>query len=120
MVSEPTQSDLQLLKAGMGRIERDVDRLDRKLDAFLTAHAAKHDAESASMNLHLREAGESMNRSMRHDGEILNVDKRVEAIETWRHELLGAMGLIKITFGASIISSIIAIASLLALVGGLR
>lgn len=115
-----TVADLQLLKAGVTRIERDMERLDRKFDSFLTQHAAKHDAEQASYNSHILSASESMSRSARHDAEIPQLDKRLETIEVWRHELLGAMGLMRLTFGTSIVASIIAIVSLVALLAGWR
>ena len=111
-------ADLQLLKASTARIEKDVDRLDRKLDTFLTQHAQKHDADQATYNAHVMNATESMTRSLRHEAEIPALEKRMEAIETWRHELLGAMGLMRLTFGTSVLASMVAIASLVILISG--
>ncbi len=107
-----TDADLELVKAGVARIERDVDRLDRKFDSFLTQHQGKHDVEQAAAAAHLLVASESMQRSQRHDAQLPEFDRRLELVETWRHELLGAMGLMKLAFGTSIVSSILAIASL--------
>ena len=111
-------ADLQLLKAGVGRIERDVDRLDRKLDSFLTQHQQKHDQEQAATSAHLLQASESMGRSNRHEAILPDLDRRLETIETWRHELLGAMSLMKLAFGTSIVSSIVAVVSLVILLTG--
>lgn len=113
-----TDADLQLLKASTARIEKDVDRLDRKLDAFLTQHQQKHDADQATYNAHVMVSGASMERSLRHENELPALEKRLESIETWRHELLGAMGLMRLTFGTSVLASIVAIASLVILVSG--
>jgi hypothetical protein len=118
-VSETTEADLQLLKASNARIERDVDRLDRKFDTFLTAHQQTHQVEQSAFNAHLLTSADSMSRSSRHDIEIPAIDKRVEAIETWWHEFRGAMGFMRLTFGTSILASIIAIITLGVLVSGL-
>ena len=108
-------ADLKLLKAGVDRIEKDVERLDRKFDTYLTQHQATHAADQTQMNQHLLLSAESMNRSLRHEQDIPGIEHRIEIIETWRHELLGAMSLVKIAFGTSIISSIVAIVSLVTL-----
>jgi len=114
-MGEAADADLQLLKAGVQRIERDVDRLDRRLDTYLQQHQARHDADAGAMTSHVMSANESMARSLRHDGEIVAMDKRLDVVETWRAELLGAMGLMRLAFGTSIISGIVTVAAVVAL-----
>lgn len=109
---------IQAISSGVGRLERDIDRLDRKLDSFLTQHQTKHDAEQTSYTTHLLAAAESMSRSSRHEGLLTTLDARLEAIETWRHELLGAMRLVKLAMGTSVISALAAIITLVGLITG--
>lgn len=118
-MDEVNTADLQLLKASTTRIERDMDRLDRKLDSFLQQHQVKHDAEQSAANAQLLSTSDIMGRGLRHEGELLAMDHRLETLETWRHELLGAMSLMRLTFGASILASVIGVISLVALLGGL-
>lgn len=44
---------LRSVSDGIGRLERDLERLDRKIDAFLTQHQVKHDMEQQAIQAHL-------------------------------------------------------------------
>jgi hypothetical protein len=101
------------VRSSLARIERDVDRLDRKVDSFLTQHAAKHDTEQQSFNAHLLAAGESMSRSARNESQISSLDTRVESVESWRSELRGAMNLMRLALGTSILSAIVTVFGLI-------
>lgn len=117
-MSEASDADMQILKASNVRIERDLFTLTAKFDAYFTAHQQTHQVEQSAFNAHLLAASESMSRSSRHESELVSMDKRVESIETWWHEFRGAMSFMRLTFGTSILASIIAIASLVLLVSG--
>lgn len=49
---------------------------------------------------------------------LLDHDRRLDAIEHWRAEIHGAIQLTRWTFGASILSAVVMIATLMALLSG--
>jgi hypothetical protein len=106
------------VRSSLARIERDVDRLDRKVDSFLTQHAAKHDTEQQAFNAHLLAAGESMSRGVRNESQLAAIEVRLEVIENWRAELRGAMNLMRLALGTSVLSAIIAILTLVRMLLG--
>lgn len=104
--------------SSLGRIERDVDRVERKLDSFLQAHASKHDTEQNAFNAHLLAASESMQRSLRNEAAMVEVDTRLQSVEDWRRELMGAMGLMRLALGTSVLAAVVAVVTLLRFWGG--
>jgi len=51
---------------------------------------------------------------------VIGHGTRLDSLEDWRAELRGAFRLVTLTLGASILSSVVAVVSLLALVSGAR
>ena len=49
---------------------------------------------------------------------VLHLVNRVDAIESWRDELRGAMALLRFTLGTSIVTGTLAIVSLILLLSG--
>jgi hypothetical protein len=49
---------------------------------------------------------------------VLQHDVDIEALKQWRDELRGAMALVKITLGSSIVAAIVSIAAVVALLNG--
>lgn len=49
---------------------------------------------------------------------VIRQGDRIDRLEGWRDELRGAMSLVKITLGTSILSAIVAILAILAFVSG--
>jgi hypothetical protein len=107
------ETDGREVRSSLARIERDVDRLDRKLDSFLTQHSAKHDTEQAGFNAHLLAASESMSRSLRNEAAVSQLDTRLSTVEDWRQAMLGAMSLMRLALGTSVLSAIVAIVTLI-------
>ena len=44
---------LRSVSDGIGRLERDLERLDHRVDTFLTQHGVKHDLEQQAFQAHL-------------------------------------------------------------------
>jgi hypothetical protein len=49
---------------------------------------------------------------------VISNSNRIDALESWRDELHGAMGLVKFTLGTSIVTGMLAITSLILLLNG--
>jgi hypothetical protein len=109
---ELDESDGREVRSSLARIERDVDRLDRKLDSFLTQHAGKHDTEQQAFHTHLLTAEQINARGISTEKLALELDARLVIIENWRQGMLGALSLMRLALGASILSAILAIVTL--------
>lgn len=93
-------------RASLGRIERDIEHLDRKFDAFISQHQIKHDTDQSNYNSHLITSATTAASASRAETAVNLLDTKVDTIEIWRHELLGAMRLVKLAFGTSILSAL--------------
>lgn len=49
---------------------------------------------------------------------VLDHDRKIDSLMSWRSELRGAMALVKITLGASIVSGLVSIITIFALLSG--
>jgi len=49
---------------------------------------------------------------------ILDHDRDIDSLKAWRNELRGALALVKLTLGASLVSGIVAVLALVGLVAG--
>ncbi len=49
---------------------------------------------------------------------VLDHDKAIDSLETWRSELRGALGLVRFALGASVVSGIATIIAIVQMVGG--
>lgn len=94
------------VRGSLGRIERDIEHLDRKFDSFIQQHTSKHDTDQSNYNQHLIAASQDSARAVRAEAGVAVLDAKVDTIEVWRHELLGAMRLVRIAFGTSILSAV--------------
>jgi hypothetical protein len=119
------EQPLRGLSDGIGRLERDLERLDRKVDAFLTQHQAKHDMEQQALQSHLlnsakaTEQAQGLNDRVRaQDGSMLAIGKRLETLELERAQVIGAWRLMKFVLGASLLSLLVNIVALAGIVSG--
>jgi hypothetical protein len=116
---------LRSLSDGIGRLERDLERLDRKVDGFLTQHQAKHDIEQQALQTHLlnsakaSEQAQGLNDRVRvQDGTLMAIDKRLETLELERAQVIGAWRLMKFVLGASLLSLLVNIVALAGVLSG--
>jgi hypothetical protein len=49
---------------------------------------------------------------------VLDHDRDIESLKSWRSELRGAMQLVKLTLGASLVSGVVAVLALVGLIAG--
>jgi hypothetical protein len=116
---------LRGLSDGIGRLERDLERLDRKVDTFLTQHQAKHDMEQQAFGAHLLSSAKASeqtqglsDRVKAQDGLMLAIDKRLETLELERAQVIGAWRLMRFVLGASLLSLLVNIVALAGVVSG--
>ncbi len=51
---------------------------------------------------------------------VLTHDRRLDSLDTWRSELHGALALMKVAFGTSIVSAVVSILAVALMLGGLQ
>jgi hypothetical protein len=116
---------LRSVSDGIGRLERDLERLDRKVDVFLTQHQAKHDLEQQTFQSHLLASVKSseqaqglVDRVGLQERTVSALDQRLETLELERAQVLGAWRLMKFVLGASLLSLLVNIVALAGVISG--
>jgi hypothetical protein len=51
---------------------------------------------------------------------VLDHDRKIDGLLAWRSEIRGALGLMKVAFGASILSAVVSILAVAQMMGGTR
>jgi hypothetical protein len=59
-----------------------------------------------------------MSRGVRNESQLAAIEVRLEVIENWRAELRGAMNLMRLALGTSVLSAIIAMLTLIRMLLG--
>ncbi len=119
------QQPLRTVSDGIGRLERDLERLDRKVDVFLTQHQAKHDLEQQAFQAHLLASVKSSEQAQGlsdrvglQERTVSAIDQRLETLELERAQVLGAWRLMKFVLGASLLSLLVNIVALAGVISG--
>ena len=119
------QQPLRTVSDGIGRLERDLERLDRKVDVFLTQHQAKHDLEQQAFQSHLLASVKSSEQAQGlsdrvglQERTVSAIDQRLETLELERAQVLGAWRLMKFVLGASLLSLLVNIVALAGVISG--
>lgn len=110
MIDEPKASTGdRVVRSSLSRIERDLEHLVTKLDSFISTHQLKHDAEQSAFHAQLLQAAPMAQTVARLDAQVTAIDGRIDTIDVWRHEILGATRLMRLAFGTSILSAVAAL-----------
>lgn len=104
------RSELEALRLEM---TASFSRLEGKLEAYVQAHGSVHMNEQAAYNEHLRVSAVGL----RDLDDVKKLEPRVEVLEDWRIQVTTAGTLLKVIFGASIVSAAVGIAGLAKLLG---
>jgi hypothetical protein len=116
---------LRSVSDGIGRLERDLERLDHRVDAFLTQHGVKHDLEQQAIQSHLlasarmgEQAQGLVDRVKVQERTVTAIDARLETLELERAQVIGAWRLMKFVLGASLLSLLVNIVALAGVISG--
>jgi hypothetical protein len=103
----------------MARVERELRdgqaRLEGKLDAYIVAHQSNHTNEQKAFQDHLVNSAIMGERAQTFSHQVDVMQSDVSDLKEWRAEVRGMTNLVRFTVGASLISAIVSIVTLVAM-----